>query len=434
MSGSAAASGGFEVPQPILNGPYDAPAEHWLLREGEPPDRAQGRRQSGYWYRDPRNGVQDAGGSRGVWREMALVNAIRARVDEWRRADRPGITRTTAELLAWWERDGRYPRLFFAQREAVETIIFLIEARPDFLQGISIPADEPSDERKAAGYVAFRRLCAKMATGSGKSTVAAMLAAWSILNKMADRADARFSDTVLMICPNVTIRSRLSELNPTEGEASIYRTRDLVPEAMMPDLARGRVIIRNWHDFEPRQPGSARVDRRGVLEKRLEKIVIGGRTTTARGSRYFTPESYAAAVASGELKMHNEEKGPDGSVVRAEVTAIRYVESDASLVARILGRAGSRQNVLVINDEAHHAYRIPPKADEEPDLPDDDEDGSKKRNIRAGKRRSGSRGWTACTKCATSMSASICRQPLITSAAWVRRPTRCFRGWSRISG
>ena len=132
MSGSAAAAGGFEVPQPILNGPFDAPAEHWLLQEGEPPQRVQGRRPSGYWYRDPRRNVQDAGGSRGVWREMTLVNAVRARVDEWRRADRPGITRTTAELLAWWERDGRYPRLFFAQREAVETIIFLTEARPDF--------------------------------------------------------------------------------------------------------------------------------------------------------------------------------------------------------------------------------------------------------------------------------------------------------------
>jgi type III restriction enzyme len=209
MSGSAAASGGFEVPQPILNTPFDPPAEYWLLREGEPPERMPGRRPAGYWYRDPRRGVQDTGGSRGVWRDMALVNAIRGRLDEWRAADRPGITRITAELLTWWTRDGRHQRLFFAQQEAVETIIFLNEARPDFLQGLTIPTDDPSDERKAAGYAAFRRMCTKMATGSGKSTVAAMLAAWSILNKQADRGDARFSDTVLIVCPNVTIRSRL---------------------------------------------------------------------------------------------------------------------------------------------------------------------------------------------------------------------------------
>jgi type III restriction enzyme len=374
MSGSAAASGGFEVPQPILNTPYDPPAEHWLLREGEPPERRPGRRQAGYWYRDPGSGVQNAGGSRGVWRDMALVNAIRARLDEWRAADRPGITRITAELLAWWDRDGRQQRLFFAQREAVETIIFLNEARPDFLQGLTIPTDEPSDDRKAAGYAAFRRMCMKMATGSGKSTVAAMLAAWSILNKQADRGDARFSDTVLIVCPNVTIRSRLGELNPAQGEASLYRTRDLVPEAMMPDLTRGRVIIRNWHDFEPRQPGTARVDQRGVPETREETIIIGAKTTTARGNRYFTPEAYEAALANGTVTELDRTLGPDGSLQKVRVRTTRRIESDTALVTRVLGRGGT-QNILVINDEAHHAYRIPPKLDEEEgDLLDEEEE------------------------------------------------------------
>ena len=94
----------------------------------------------------------------------------------------------------------------------METIIFLTEARQDFLAGLTIPEDEPGEERKAAGYVGFKRRCCKLATGSGKSTVAGMLAAWSILNKVADRGDARFSDTVLIVCPNVTIRSRLDEL------------------------------------------------------------------------------------------------------------------------------------------------------------------------------------------------------------------------------
>ena len=169
------------------------------------------------------------------------------------------------------ERQGRHPCLFFAQREAAETVIFLTEAAPDFLQGIHVSLDEPSEERKAAGYAGFKRLCAKMATGSGKSTVAAMLAAWSVLNKVADRGDARFSDTVLIVCPNVTIRSRLRELDPAQGEASLYITRDLVPPALLPDLAKGRVVITNWHAFEPKQPGGAagaRVVRAGVPESR----------------------------------------------------------------------------------------------------------------------------------------------------------------------
>jgi type III restriction enzyme len=374
--------GGFEVPTPILNGPFDEPAQHWHLEDGVPPEQRQGRRVAGYYYRDARNGVQDGNGSRGVWREMPLVNLIRDRVREWRAAGRPGITRVTGELFDWWDREGRSPRLFFAQREAVETVIFLSEARQDFLQGILIPRDEPSPERAAEGYPAFERRCAKMATGTGKSTVAAMLAAWSILNKVADRSDARFSDTVLIVCPNVTIRSRLAELDPTLGEASLYRTRDLVPEAMMPDLMRGRVVITNWHAFEPQTPGGgggARVVKAGVPKTVTEWLVIGGKKTTARGNRYYTPEAYAAAVAAGELEVIREETDSHGGVTKALVRSTRYVESDTALVNRVLGRAGGKQNILVINDEAHHAYRIPPEEEDDEnqdglDLGDDDEE------------------------------------------------------------
>ena len=111
---------------------------------------------------------------------------------EWRAAGYPGVTRTTLELLHYWRRDGRQQRLFFAQLEAAETIIFLTEARRDLRQGIDVPLDEPSDEQKAElGYSAFRRYACKMATGSGKTTVMGMLAAWSILNKVHDRANAR---------------------------------------------------------------------------------------------------------------------------------------------------------------------------------------------------------------------------------------------------
>ncbi|WP_428485417.1 BPTD_3080 family restriction endonuclease [Rhodopila sp.] len=362
---------GFEVSTPILNGPFDEPEQHWLLQEGVPPVQQPGRRSAGYYFRDPGRGVQDGGGSRGVWREMPLVNLIRDRVREWRLAGRPGITGVTAELFLWWEREGRHPRLFFAQREAVETVVFLTEARQDFLQGIAIPRDEPSEARIGEGYAGFERRCAKMATGSGKSTVAAMLAAWSILNKVADRSDKRFSDTVLIVCPNVTIRRRLNELDPAEGEASLYRVRDLVPESMMPDLMHGRVIITNWHVFEPQTPGGggARVVKAGVPKATTERITVGARTTAAHGSRHYTHEAYDAARAAGELDVKAEALDATGAVIKAEVRATRYVESDSALVNRILDRTGGKQNILVINDEAHHAYRIPPEEA-------DDEDGT----------------------------------------------------------
>ncbi len=161
-----------------------------------------GRRPAHYFYREPGQRNRRRARRPASPFELTLVNLIRERLKEWRRAGYPGVTATTLELLNYWRRDGRAFRLFFAQLEAVETIIFLNEARRDFLQGIDVPRDEPSDKQKEElGYKAFQRYACKMATGSGKTTVMGMLAAWSILNKVNDRANARFSDVVLVVCP-----------------------------------------------------------------------------------------------------------------------------------------------------------------------------------------------------------------------------------------
>ncbi len=185
-----------------------------------------------YYYRPPnRQGGHAPSDDVGTPIELELVNELRRRVGEWRRGGYQGASRTTDELLRYWQRPERQGarRLFFCQLEAAETIIFLVEARADMRQGLDIPRDEPSQEAQAQGYRAFMRYACKMATGSGKTTVMAMLAAWSILNKVNDRSDGRFSDVALVLCPNITIRDRLQELDPQRGEQSLYRTRDLVP-------------------------------------------------------------------------------------------------------------------------------------------------------------------------------------------------------------
>lgn len=306
----------FEVAEPIICSPYEEPSRHWHIVEGEPLELRQERREAVYYYRPPGSGTGgQSTGEAGTAIKLELVNELRGRVKRWREADYPGVTRTTLELLRWWQRDGRQARFFFAQIEAAETAIFLVEARQDFRQGIQVPRDDPSLDRIAQGYTGFTRYALKMATGSGKTTVMGMLAAWSILNKRAARQDARFSDSVLVVCPNVTIRDRLQELYPERGDASIYRTRDIVPESLMPQLRQGTVVVTNWHGFEPRDlSGSNRVDRRGK-------------------------------------------------------------ESDTAVVNRVLGK-GARQNVLVLNDEAHHAYRVvpPERGEEQGTLLDAEED------------------------------------------------------------
>ncbi|MGE5528242.1 MAG: BPTD_3080 family restriction endonuclease [Patescibacteria group bacterium] len=312
-----------EVDRPIINSPYEEPTQYYEIVPGEPPVLKQGRRPAFYYYRPPaRKPGQDPTGDPGRREELALVNELRRRVKEWREKDYPGVTRTTLDLLNYWQKPDREldRRLFFCQREAAETVIFLVEARADLRQGLEIPRDEPGDDGKAKGYTGFVRYACKMATGSGKTTVMAMLAAWSILNKINSRNDGRFSDVVLVLCPNVTIRERLGELDPNLGEKSIYRTRDLVPPGLMEQLRKGFVVVTNWHVLEPR----------------------AGNQVNGESARVV-------------------DKGP---------------ESDTALVQRVMGRhVGGKQNILVMNDEAHHAYRLGKGANGEDEEMEEEEAG-----------------------------------------------------------
>lgn len=362
----------FEVETPILNGPYDEPKEHWWILEGQSADRRQGRRPASYWYRPQGRSEQEGG----ILIELRQVNIIRERIKNWREQNYPGVTRTTLDLLKYWTREGRQQRLFFAQVEAAETIIFLTEARADFRQGIEVKRDEPGEEAKAKGYTGFLRYACKMATGSGKTTVMGMLGAWSILNKVNDKGDARFSDVVLVVCPNVTIRSRLSELDPEQGEASLYRKRDLVPAHLMAQLCQGKVLIKNWHEFQPQVPQTGgdggKVVKAGVAVETTETIRIGEKNDTKRGTRWLTRETLHQQIAQEIIEVA---PGYDADIdTTIKIRSVRYVESDTALVNRVLRGVGGKQNILVFNDEAHHAYRIKTKLEEQEGLEYEDPD------------------------------------------------------------
>src|ERR1019366_10396802 len=150
-------SGYPEVSEPILNPPFEKPTCYWYIREGEQPQRIEGQRrpsvvfppreQKTPWLVDERLLKPSKQYSSGF--ELALVNLIRERLESWQSQGHPGVTRTTLELIQWWTREGREKRLFFAQLEAALTVIFLKEARADFLQGLAIPeTSQATTERK----------------------------------------------------------------------------------------------------------------------------------------------------------------------------------------------------------------------------------------------------------------------------------------------
>ncbi len=367
----------FQVESPIQNSPYSEPTRWWRIVPGETPQLMDGRRPAAYYWRKA-GGAEEDSEDVGTEITLIMVNRIRDRVRQWREEGCQGASRITQELLAWWQRDGRAQRLFFAQLEAAMTVIFLSEARPDYLQGIDIRPDTPTERQLADGIKPLMRWACKMATGSGKTTVMGMLAAWTILNKVASGGrDARFADFVLVVCPNVTIRSRLGELDPGRGEASLYRTRDLVPPHLMPLLAQGRVLVRNWHVFELQDESgvggdTSRVVKRGRELRERRTVRIADKATTARGARYMTLDAYRKAQVLGLLEVVSEARDEHGAPVQAEVIETRYVESDTKWLKRVLEDGARKRNIMVFNDEAHHAYRLD---DAESDDDEEDDEG-----------------------------------------------------------
>ena len=318
------------VENPIINSPFEEPKQHWNVRQGQRPDLKKGRRVAGFYQRemegharfsvhnlDPEIYRADSDSS---LVEFRIVTAIRDAVADWRESGYEDASPVTKDLLAHWRSGDRRAntRLFFAQIEAAETIIFLREAPPKYQRGIveRIPIDMPSKASMKMGVQAFKRYACKMATGTGKTTVMGMLAAWSILNAGRYPNDERFSDTILAICPNVTIRGRLRELDPRLGSGNIYRTRDLVPKKFMDDLMNGTVMIANWHRLAVKPSNG------GMPGKKSSRVVRAG--------------------------IYNEQTG-------------EWEESPGEWLNRIRrelgGINGRSARWLIFNDEAHHAYR-----------------------------------------------------------------------------
>lgn len=95
------------------------------------------------------------------------------------------------------------------------------------------------------------RLAMKMATGSGKTTVMAMIIGWQTIN--AVRKESKdFSRAFLIVTPGITIKDRLRVLQPSETD-NYYETREMVPPEMLPEIRRAEIVITNYHSFQHRE-------------------------------------------------------------------------------------------------------------------------------------------------------------------------------------
>lgn len=328
---------------PIINSPFDPPECHFEMGAKGPTGTVlTGRRPSESFVPVPPTTKDrmaqttfdfDVTGERRE--ENALINDIRREVERWRANNWNGVTPYTRKLLAHWAAQPpvRDDPVFFCQREAAETAIFLAEVAgrygtADYRRVLT----EVNDLYNAG----LPRVGLKMATGSGKTVVMAMLIAWQTINKVMTPNDARFAKRFLIVTPGITIRDRLAVLRP-EREDSYYRVRDLVPPDLWDALLQAQIEIVNYHVFLPRDA----------------KEIQGVASNTRKLLRGGTPDAVDA-----------------------------FRETPDMVAARVLRAAfgTTKGEIVVLNDEAHHCYQD--KLVDRPDDMADKEDEERNQNAR----------------------------------------------------
>jgi type III restriction enzyme len=313
---------------PILNSPYDEPQFHYATDSDGALDYSKivkGRRiftpdiQSIPIRQGPLQDIFEVNDFAAEYGHH-LINIIRKEVGSWRLSNysSPPPTRVTKELLEYWflnpERQPEQ-KLFFAQREAIETAIWLneIAARSNAGHHILNKLREcqfVSDENPSYNLM---RIAFKMATGTGKTVVMGALILYYYFNRQEYRNDTRFADYFLIITPGVTIKNRLGvlyiDLERKKDIKDYYHARYLIPHGWERKLGNlnSRIIITNYHAFEPR---------------------------TLQGNK----------------------RSPYDGKLDAQGRKQEAIEDFHQVARRVLGNFKQGSRLLIINDEAHHCY------------------------------------------------------------------------------
>ncbi|HNR30983.1 MAG TPA: DEAD/DEAH box helicase family protein [Candidatus Hydrogenedentes bacterium] len=313
---------------PILNSPYDEPLHHYATDIEGALDYSKvvkGRRiftpeiQSVPLRQGPQRSLFEVNELRDE-HENHLVNLLRKEVGAWRASayTAPPPTRVTKQLLDFWfQNPDRYAeqRLFFAQREAIETTIWLNEIAPlsNIGQHILNKVSEARSVSEETRLLNLPRTAFKMATGTGKTVVMAMQILYHYFNRQEYRNDTRYADYFLIITPGITIKNRLAvlyvDLEHKSGQQDYYHARFLIPQGWKERLGNlnARIVITNYHAFEPR---------------------------TLQGNK----------------------RSPFDGKRNAEGRKQEAVEDFSQVLRRVLGKFRHSARLLILNDEAHHCY------------------------------------------------------------------------------
>ena len=337
MSATSSSNPFFDAP--ILNSPYARPSRHWELdAAGQPTQHIIENRRSASFVTPipkPKKVTKQASlllgdealssAAQAYEKTSVVLNQVRERVDRWRREpeSRWNVTPETARLLRHWREwpHDQY-RPFFCQLEAVETVIWLTEVAPELRKKDTLAPLEYLERANRDANPKLARLALKLATGAGKTTVMAMLIAWQTLNAVRRPQSSRYTRGFLVVSPGITIRDRLRVLLPSDPD-NYYADRKLVPDDMLIEMQKAKVVVTNFHAFKPRDE--------------LE---------LAKGNR---------------------------SLLQGRGAPLDTLESPGKMVRRVMDELMGLKGIMVFNDEAHHCYREKPEPEEDSDALDADD-------------------------------------------------------------
>ncbi len=274
-----------------------------------------------------------------------LATGVRKAVDEWRAEGYPGASDVTRRLFQYWfDEDhllpgGRFFRYYFCQREAVETVVYLHDIRGvrdagELLKAFFVSQDLLGLEilTSSQGTRVFRRFipeinkeaeqelpvdglsryALKMATGSGKTYVMALLVVWSYLRRRLEGA-TDLADNFLLIAPNVIVFERL-EQDFTSGR--IFLELPVVPPEWRHEFAL-QTILRG----DARDPGP-------------------------HGNLFLT-----------NIQQLYEDDGPPPAPINPVAAILgKAVTPSGGNGNDMLDRIRRLDNLMVLNDEAHHVH------------------------------------------------------------------------------
>lgn len=251
----------------------------------------------------------------------ACVPAIREAIKAWRADKYKGVTETTRELLNYWFytdhilQNGTTFRYHAAQREAIETLIYIYEVkkvrtRKDLLEKFAFTLKD----LRLPPYDDFARYCVKMATGSGKTKVMALAIVWQYANAIRED-DTQYAKTFLVLAPNVIVFDRL--MSDFES-GKIFRTDPLIPKH-----------FQFWWEMEYYM--------RGDTER-----------TNSSGALYLTN---IQQFYERNTKADDDEPDVMTAMLGSKPPASKMEITDFD--DRIAKREGL---LMVLNDEAHHTH------------------------------------------------------------------------------